>query len=189
MKRIIPFLAPLLSGFVLLAFMLLAFAMPVFAAEATAPTVGQTAPDFRLQDQKGDWHTLSGERGKWTVLYFYPKDFTPGCTTEVCTFRDDIIALRKAGADVFGVSLDDVKSHAEFAEKYHVPFRLLSDADSSVAKNYGVLTTHVGMSYARRETFLIDPEGRIAKQYKDVDPKENSKQVLADLAELKKSKG
>jgi len=181
MKRIIPFLALVLS----------LFALPAFAADAAAaaPTVGQVAPDFHLQDQKGDWHTLAGERGKWTVLYFYPKDFTPGCTTEVCTFRDDIIALRKAGADVFGVSLDDVKSHAEFAEKYHVPFRLLSDADSSVAKNYGVLATHAGMSYARRETFLIDPEGRIAKQYKDVDPKENSKQVLADLAELKKAKG
>jgi peroxiredoxin Q/BCP len=182
MKRIIPFLA----------LFLLVFALPAFAADtdaAAAPAVGQVAPDFHLQDQKGDWHTLSGERGKWTVLYFYPKDFTPGCTTEVCTFRDDIIALRKAGADVFGVSLDDVKSHAEFAEKYHVPFRLLSDADSSVAKNYGVLATHGSMSYARRETFLIDPEGRIAKQYKDVDPKENSKQVLADLAELKKAKG
>ncbi len=177
---------------VVLAFLLAVAAVPAFAADVaapTGPTVGQTAPDFHLQDQKGDWHTLAQERGKWTVLYFYPKDFTPGCTTEVCTFRDDIIALRKAGADVFGVSLDDVKSHAEFAEKYHVPFRLLSDADQSVAKEYGVLTSKLGMSYARRETFLIDPQGVVAKHYKDVDPKENSKQVLADLAELKKSQG
>ncbi|MBO9662038.1 peroxiredoxin [Dokdonella sp.] len=167
----------------------LLIAVPAFAAEAAAgPAIGQVAPDFRLQDQKGDWHTLAAERGKWVVLYFYPKDFTPGCTTEVCAFRDDIIELRKAGADVFGVSLDDVKSHAEFAEKYKVPFRLLSDADSSVAKNYGVLTSKLGMSYARRETFLIDPEGKVAKRYEDVDPKENSKQVLADLAALKKSK-
>lgn len=176
----------------LLALLLAIVAAPTFAANAAAPTgpvVGQTAPDFHLQDQKGDWHTLAQERGKWTVLYFYPKDFTPGCTTEVCTFRDDIIALRKAGADVFGVSLDDVKSHAEFAEKYHVPFRLLSDADQSVAKAYGVLTSTLGMSYARRETFLIDPQGVVAKRYKDVDPKENSKQVLADLAELKKAQG
>jgi peroxiredoxin Q/BCP len=124
------------------------------------------------------------------VLYFYPKDFTPGCTTEVCTFRDDIVALRKAGADVFGVSLDDVKSHAEFAEKYHVPFRLLSDADRAVAKSYGVLTSSKsGMSYARRETFLIDPQGKVAKRYKDVDPKENSRQVLADLAALTGKQG
>ena len=166
--------------------------LPAFAASETSdagPTVGQVAPDFHLQDQKGDWHTLAAERGKWTVLYFYPKDFTPGCTTEVCTFRDDIVALRKAGADVFGVSLDDVKSHAEFAEKYHVPFRLLSDADQSTAKAYGVLTSKLGMSYARRETFLIDPDGKVAKRYADVDPKENSKQVLADLAKLKGAQG
>jgi peroxiredoxin Q/BCP len=178
----------------LLALLLAVVAAPTFAADAvatgpTGPAVGHAAPDFHLQDQKGDWHTLAQERGKWTVLYFYPKDFTPGCTTEVCTFRDDIIALRKAGADVFGVSLDDVKSHAEFAAKYHVPFRLLADADQSVAKNYGVLTSKLGMSYARRETFLIDPQGIVAKRYKDVDPKENSKQVLADLAQLKKAQG
>jgi peroxiredoxin Q/BCP len=174
----------------LLSVLLLLFAVPAFAADAEAgPAVGQAAPEFRLQDQKGEWHTLAEERGKWVVLYFYPKDFTPGCTTQVCAFRDDIIQLRKAGADVFGVSLDDVKSHAEFAQKYKVPFRLLSDADSSVAKNYGVLTAKLGVNYARRETFLIDPEGRIAKRYVDVDPKENSKQVLADLAALKKPKG
>lgn len=176
----------------LLGFAVALVAVPSFADEPApaGPAVGDAAPDYRLQDQKGDWHTLAQERGKWTVLYFYPKDFTLGCTTEVCTFRDDIVALRKAGADVYGVSLDDVKSHAEFAEKYHVPFRLLSDADQSTAKAYGVLTTSKsGMSYARRETFLIDPAGKVAKRYKDVDPKENSKQVLADLAELKKTAG
>lgn len=164
------------------------FAPLLFAADAApveGPTVGSAAPEYRLQDQKGKWHSLADRKGEWTVLYFYPKDFTPGCTTQVCTFRDDIIALRKAGAEVFGVSLDDVKSHAEFAEKYHVPFALLSDADQSVAKAYGVLTSKLGMSYARRETFLIDPAGLVAKRYKDVDPKENSAQVQADLARLK----
>ena len=175
----------------LLGFALALVAAPSFADEpaATGPAVGDAAPDYRLQDQKGDWHTLAQEHGKWTVLYFYPKDFTPGCTTEVCTFRDDVLKLHKQGAEVLGVSLDDVKSHAEFAEKYHVPFRLLSDADQSTAKAYGVLTSKLGMSYARRETFLIDPAGKVAKRYKDVDPKENSKQVLADLAELKKKAG
>jgi peroxiredoxin Q/BCP len=170
-------------------FLFMLLAAPSFAADASAsgPGVGRAAPDYHLQDQKGDWHTLAQERGRWTVLYFYPKDFTPGCTAEVCMFRDDIVALRKAGADVFGVSLDDVKSHAEFAEKYHVPFRLLSDADQSTAKAYGVLTSTLGMSYARRETFLIDPEGKIARRYTDVDPKQNSTQVLGDLAALKQT--
>jgi peroxiredoxin Q/BCP len=176
----------------ILGFLFLLFAAPSFGADAPAiagPEAGQFAPDYRLQDQKGDWHTLAQERGTWVVLYFYPKDFTPGCTTEVCTFRDDIVALRKAGVDVFGVSLDDVASHAEFAEKYHVPFRLLSDADRTTAKAYGVLTSKLGFGYARRETFLIAPDGKVAKRYKDVDPKENSKQVLADLAALKKAAG
>jgi len=168
-------------------------ALPSFAADEApaAPKDGQPAPDFRLQDQKGDWHTLAEQHGKWLVLYFYPKDFTPGCTTEVCQFRDDVQKLHKAGAEVFGVSLDDVKSHADFAEKYHVPFPLLSDHDQSTAKAYGVLTfsQKMNLSYAKRETFIIDPAGRIAKHYSDVDPKENSAQVLADLDVLKKRKG
>ncbi|MBB3227873.1 peroxiredoxin Q/BCP [Luteibacter sp. Sphag1AF] len=163
----------------------LAFAFVAVSAWAAEPAVGQQAPDFRLQDQKGEWHTLDTHKGQWLVVYFYPKDFTPGCTTEVCTFRDDIARLHKAGATVLGVSLDDVKSHAEFAEKYHVPFPLLSDADGSVAQKYDVLTSKLGMKYARRETFLIDPAGKIVKIYKDVDPEKNSAQVLADLASLK----
>ena len=162
--------------------LLFALATPVFAAGLQ---VGDTAPTFRLQDQNGHWHAPADFHGRWLVLYFYPKDFTPGCTTEVCTFRDDIAKLRKAGADVVGVSLDDVKSHSEFAAKYHVPFPLLADADRSVATSYGVLTEHAGMHYAKRTTFLIDPRGRIAKVYADVDPEKNSAQVMSDLATLK----
>ncbi len=168
------------------------FAAPVYAEDpdpAAGPADGQPAPPFNLEDQHGNVHTLETHKGKWVVLYFYPKDFTPGCTKEVCTFRDDVIALKKAGADVLGVSLDDVKSHAEFAEKYHVPFPLLSDNKQEAAKAYGVLTSKMGMSYAKRETFLIDPNGRIAKHYRDVDPEKNSKQVLADLATLSKPAG
>ena len=157
----------------------------VAPAFADSPQVGQVAPAYRLQDQNGHWHTPADFHGHWLVMYFYPKDFTPGCTTEVCTFRDDIAKLRKAGADVVGVSLDDVKSHADFAAKYHVPFPLLSDADSSVSTTYGVLTSHLGMHYAKRTTFLIDPRGRIAKVYADVDPEKNSAQVMSDLATLK----
>ncbi len=184
MKRLIPpFLILMLAAL---------FSAPIAAEEPAAPAGpadGAPAPEFHLQDQKGDWHTLAQEHGKWVVLYFYPKDFTPGCTKEVCTFRDDVIALRKAGAEVLGVSLDDVKSHAEFAEKYHVPFPLLSDAKQETAKAYGVLTSKMGMTYAKRETFLIDPQGKIAKHYRDVDPEKNSKQVLADLGSLSKASG
>jgi peroxiredoxin Q/BCP len=184
MKRFIPSL---------FAFVLAAFAAaPITAAEAapaSGPTDGQAAPEFKLEDQHGKWHTLADHKDQWVVLYFYPKDFTPGCTREVCTFRDDVIALRKAGAEVLGVSLDDVKSHAEFAEKYHVPFPLLSDSKQETAKAYGVLTSKMGMTYAKRETFLIDPQGKIAKHYSDVDPEKNSKEVLADLAKLQKSNG
>jgi peroxiredoxin Q/BCP len=171
----------------LLLVLLVGLIAPAFADEAASalPQVGQAAPDFRLQDQNGKWHTAADHRGHWLVLYFYPKDFTPGCTTEVCTFRDDIAKLRKAGADVVGVSLDDVKSHADFAAKYHVPFPLLADSDKKMAEAYGVLTSKMGMHYAKRTTFLIDPQGKVAKVYQDVDPEKNSGQVLADLATLK----
>jgi peroxiredoxin Q/BCP len=165
---------------------LVALALPVFGEETPGPpAAGRPAPAFRLQDQSGAWHTLEAYRGKWLVLYFYPKDGTPGCTKQVCAFRDDISALRKADAEVLGVSLDDVKSHAEFAAKHHVPFPLLSDADETTAKSYGVLTSRLGFRYARRDTFLIDPEGRIARHYENVDPEANVKQVLADLASLR----
>jgi peroxiredoxin Q/BCP len=169
----------------------LLFSLPFAATadDAAGPQDGQPAPEFRLQDQKGEWHTLGQYKGQWVVLYFYPKDDTPGCTTEVCTFRDDVAKLRRENAQVLGVSLDDVKSHEAFAEKYHVPFPLLSDNTQATAKAYGVLTTHLTFTYARRETFLIDPAGNVARHYKDVDPKANSGQVLADLAALKKSGG
>jgi peroxiredoxin Q/BCP len=159
---------------------------PAAAADKVAgPQVGQEAPAFHLQDQNGKWVTPADFHGHYLVMYFYPKDFTGGCTTEVCTFRDDIAKLRKAGAGVVGVSLDGVKSHAEFAAKYHVPFPLLADSDRSVATTYGVLTFDGGVHYAKRTTFLIDPQGRIAKIYIDVDPEKNSGQVLTDLAALK----
>lgn len=167
--------------------LLLGLLAPAYADEpaSAVPQVGQTAPAFRLQDQNGKWHTPADHQGHWVVLYFYPKDFTPGCTTEVCAFRDDVAKLRQQGADVLGVSLDDVKSHADFAAKYHVPFPLLSDADSTTAQAYGVLASKMGFKYARRTTFLIDPQGKIAKVYQDVDPEKNSAQVLADMATLK----
>ena len=157
-------------------------ALPAMASDA--PAVGDVAPDFRLQDQDGEWRSLENYRGQWVVMYFYPKDDTPGCTTEACSFRDDIYRYRAMGAAVLGISLDDVESHKEFAEKYELPFPLLADVTHGTAKEYGVLTTLGPMKFAKRETFLIDPEGRIARHYADVDPEGHAKRVLDDLESL-----
>src|SRR5690606_31233335 len=135
--------------------------------------------------QHGDRHALADYAGKWLIVYFYPKDDTPGCTKQVCAFRDSIDKVRAVGAEVLGVSVDDVASHRKFAEKYEVPFPLLADADETMARDYGVLTSTLGFRYARRDTFLIDPQGRIAKHYPNVDPEANVGQVLEDLAALR----
>ena len=158
---------------------LLALAWP---AAADAPKAGSRAPDFRLQDQQGEWHTLEQYRGKWVVLYFYPKDDTPGCTTQACELRDDIFAFRKAGAQILGVSVDDVASKKEFAEKHSLPFPVLADSSKATAKTYGVLTKFMGvMELAQRDTFLIDPEGKIVKHWVKVNPKGHSQMVLAEI--------
>jgi len=151
---------------------------------AEAPAVGSPAPDFRLQDQDSVWRSLSDYRGQWVVLYFYPKADTPGCTTEACSFRDDIFRFRAMGVAILGVSLDDVESQEAFAAKYHLPFPLLSDRDAEVAERYDVLTGIGPLRYAHRETFVIDPEGRIARHYEDVGPAEHSAQLIADLGLL-----
>jgi peroxiredoxin Q/BCP len=151
---------------------------------AAGPLEGATAPPFRLQDQAGQWHTLADYRGQWVVLYFYPKDDTPGCTTEACALRDNIFAFRKLGATVLGVSVDDVASHKEFAEKHSLPFTLLADPTKKTTKDYGVLVKMLGiMELAQRDTFLIDPQGRIAKHWVKVDPKDHSDMVLKELTE------
>ena len=162
-------------------------ALVAAAAVATAfanPKAGEAAPEFRLQDQNYQWHALADYAGKWTVLYFYPKADTPGCTTEACEFRDNIFAFEEAGVAILGVSLDDVASQKEFAEKYHLPFPLLSDAKQEVATSYGVLTKFGDMAVASRQTFVIDPDGRIAKHYAQVNPETHTKQVLEDLQTL-----
>lgn len=162
-------------------------ALAGFAATSlglAAPAEGDAAPEFRLQDQNFEWHTLGDYEGQWVVLYFYPKADTPGCTTEACEFRDNIFAYEDIGAAVVGVSLDDVASQKDFAEKYHLPFPLLSDARQEVAETYGVLTSFRGTPVASRQTFLIDPNGRVAKHYAEVDPEAHSAQVLSDLKSL-----
>jgi peroxiredoxin Q/BCP len=159
-------------------------------ASAATPSVGQPAPAFKLQDQDGKWHSLGDYKGKWVAIYFYPKDDTPGCTTQACSFRDNIFAFNKEGAVIVGISVDDVASHKKFAEKHGLPFALLADADKAVAKQYGVLKNYGVVEFARRDTFLIDPEGRIAKHYESVDPEGHSKVVLEDIKALKsKSSG
>ena len=168
----------------------LAWLGAVSAAATQGPPVGQPAPEFKLQDQNGQWHELKEYRGKWVALYFYPKDQTPGCTTQACTFRDNVFAFRDANAVILGVSVDDVESHKKFAEKHGLPFTILADSDKKVAKEYGVLTRMLGVfELAKRETFLIDPEGKLVRHYEDVDPKEGSKLVLKDIKDLSAKQG
>ena len=155
---------------------------------ATSPAVGELAPDFRLQDSAGQWHALSEYRGKWVALYFYPKDGTPGCTTEACEFRDNVFAFRDANAVIVGISVDDVDDHRKFAAKHSLPFTILADSDQNVSKTYGVLASFLGWHFSRRETFLINPEGRIVKHYENVSPKGHSTLVLADIKAMQEKK-
>jgi peroxiredoxin Q/BCP len=150
-----------------------------------ADMLGQAAPDFRLQDQNGAWHSLEQYRGQWVALYFYPKDDTPGCTKEACAFRDNIFAFDKLNAVVIGISLDDVASHAEFAEKYSLPFPILADSDKEAANAYGVIMKIASMELAKRESFLIGPDGNVVKHYGKVNPTSHTEEVLNDLRRLK----
>jgi peroxiredoxin Q/BCP len=146
--------------------------------------VGDKAPDFSLTDEHGRPVNLKDFLGKKpVVLYFYPKDFTPGCTAEACSFRDDYKAYEEKGAVVIGVSLDSVESHKRFSEKYNLPFLILSDNRKEVAKAYGVLG--IGGLLAKRVTFIIDKEGTIAAVFSKVDVKRHSQEVLKALDELK----
>ena len=161
----------------------------LFAAKVSRagelPTEGKPAPDFNLADQHGRMHNLHEYRGKYLVLYFYPKDDTPGCTEEACAFRDDLHKLTKLGAQVVGISVDDSNSHAVFAEKYHLPFPLLADKSGEVAASYGALLNLGVMKIARRYTFMIDPEGNIVHVYLSVDTSRHSKQIIDDLQQIK----
>jgi len=151
--------------------------------------VGTKAPNFDLQDQKNVTHTLSDYEGQWVVLYFYPKDDTPGCTTQACDFRDAVKRIIASKAVVFGLSLDSVSSHKLFAEKYDLPFSLLADETGEVSKSYDSLRNLLIYKAAKRNTFIVDPEGNIAKIYLSVDPKTHSEMVLSDLEDLQKAGG
>jgi peroxiredoxin Q/BCP len=178
MKRNILFTATLCAIFAAI------FAFTSIGMANDQVAVGEVAPEFELPDQDGQLHSLEDYRDRWVVLYFYPKDETPGCTTEACEFRDNIFAFRDLNAQILGVSLDDVESHKAFAENHGLPFPLLADVDGTAATAYGVKTRMIGMEIAKRQTFIIDPSGSIRKHYEKVDPSKHSKQVLADLKEL-----
>ncbi|MDP1950472.1 MAG: peroxiredoxin [Nitrosomonas sp.] len=151
---------------------------------ANSPKAGQPAPDFRLPDQTGKIHTLADFSGKWLALYFYPKDDTPGCTRQACKFRDDLHKMTELGAEVIGISVDNTKSHADFAKKYHLPFPLLADHQAEVAKRYHSLINLGVIKFARRNTFLIDPQGKIARIYFSASTSRNSTEIIADLKKL-----
>ena len=150
------------------------------------------APNFSLPDEMGKIHTLDEFSGQWLVLYFYPKDNTPGCTTEACTFRDERDAIAEFGnAEVVGISKDSVRSHKKFVDAHHLNFTLLSDTQHTTIETYGswVPKKFMGREYigTNRDTFIISPDGLIAKEYRGVDPKTHAAQLIADLKQLQAS--
>ena len=151
--------------------------------------VGQLAPEFRLQDQDGLTRSLSDARGRWVVVYFYPKDDTPGCTREACSFRDDLPRFEGLNAWVWGVSADDEQAHRKFARKYELNFPLLVDPGKEILGAYGawVEKSMYGKTYmgVARITYLIDPEGRVARVWPKVKPEEHAAEVAAALEELR----
>ena len=151
-----------------------------------SPQVGQTAPDFSLPSAEGGLVSLKDYKGKWVVLYFYPKDFTSGCTLEAHNFERDLTQYQSQSAVILGVSADTAQSHKDFCAKEGLNFKLLADPELKTITKYGSALEHNGVKMAARNTFLIDPDGKIARVYLQVSPAGHSEQVLKDLAVLKK---
>ena len=151
---------------------------------ATDIQIGQAAPEFELLDQHANTQSLSNYKGQWVILYFYPKNDTPGCTKEACEFRDDYKVLRAKNVQVLGISIDDSQSHAAFASKYQLPFPLLADTNGHTAKQYQALLNLGVIKLAKRHTFIIDPHGIIQMIYRKVNDKTHSDQILSDLKKL-----
>jgi thioredoxin-dependent peroxiredoxin len=156
-------------------------------SHSATPSEGSSAPDFVLPSQEGTSVSLKDYRGKWVVLYFYPKDMTPGCSREAHNFQVDQTKYAERNAVVLGVSVDSVDSHKKFCTKEGLNFKLLADTNHKVTDSYGSLTNLVLVKFAARHTFLIDPNGKIAKVYTSVDPLKHSAEVLAELDQLQKS--
>lgn len=156
------------------------------ASAGEFPKVGADAPSFELTSDEGKATKLDDFRGKWVVLYFYPKDFTSGCTVQAKAFQNDLEKYRDRGAEIVGVSVDTADSHKSFCEKEGLEFRLLSDMDASVSTAYNSVMVYDGKTLSSRNTFVIDPEGKIARVFPSVKPVGHSAEVLAALDELKK---
>ena len=156
------------------------------ADDTALPQAGQVAPNFTLPSQDGSKISLDSFRGKWVVLYFYPKDMTTGCTIEAHNFQQDISKYQHLDAVVVGVSVDSTDSHKEFCAKEGLSFKLLSDQDKTVVAQYGSMGDHNGMKMAKRNTFLIDPHGKIVQVWTAVNPQQHSEQVLAALSGYEK---
>src|ERR1041384_7013587 len=155
--------------------------------EPSRPQVGQPAPEFTLSNDEGGSVSLKDYKGKWVVLYFYPKDFTSGCTMEAHNFQRDLSKYQDAGAVILGVSVDSAQSHKDFCAKEGLNFKLLADPGGKVSSEYGSVMECQGAKMAARNTFLINPKGEVAKVYTGVKPAAHSEEVLKDLSELKKS--
>lgn len=168
---------------IILSVMALGFMFWFFSTNKTLQ-LGQFAPEFRLPDQHGKIHTLSDFHGKWLALYFYPKDDTPGCTKQACAFRDGLQELICLDAAVVGVSVDDTNSHANFAQKYQLQFPLLADTTTQTAAQYHSLINLGFFKFARRNTFLVDPHGKIARMYLSASTSRNSAEIISDLKRL-----
>jgi peroxiredoxin Q/BCP len=156
----------------------------VAADQPQPPTAGNPAPTFSLPSQEGAQVSLDQFKGKWVVLYFYPKDFTSGCTVEAHNFQRDLDKYTQKDAVIVGVSVDNVDSHKSFCTKEGLNFKLLADSNHSVVEKYGSIMEYNGMTLAARNTFLIDPTGVIRKVYLKVNPQNHSEEVLADLQQL-----
>ena len=161
--------------------------VPRLLSRTAVPSEGSSAPDFTLPSQEGSSVSLKDYRGKWVVLYFYPKDQTPGCSREAHNFQVDQPKYLERNAVVLGVSLDSVDSHKKFCAKEGLNLKLLADTEHKVTDSYGSLTNLGVVKFAARHTFLIDPSGKIAKAYTSVDPLKHSGEVLAELDALQKS--
>lgn len=153
---------------------------------AALPEVGTDAPKFQLTSDQGKAASLEQFRGKWVVLYFYPKDFTSGCTIEARNFQRDLAKYEAKNAVVLGISIDTAESHKEFCAKEGLSFRLLSDSDAKVSEAWGSVMEHDGTKLSTRNTFLIDPKGKVARVFEKVKPAAHSEEVLAVLDELQK---
>jgi thioredoxin-dependent peroxiredoxin len=170
----------------LIVVVMLVLLVPRLFSRSAAPAEGSNAPDFSLPSQEGSSVSLNDYRGKWVILYFYPKDQTPGCSREAHNFQVDQPKYAERKAVVLGVSLDSVDSHKKFCAKEGLNFKLLADTEHKVTDSYGSLTNLGIVKFAARHTFLIDPTGKIAKAYTSVDPQKHSGEVLAELDQLQK---